>query len=145
MQAASSFHFRTYANAFVIFALLAGAVYFLNVSNTTADLGKSASGIETPLEVLIKARDLRSELQNEAAMGKFFPKNPRVHIANVSNDNRTPFRMFVHDPKDCAYMSKPLYFKHNFEGNFLTQLHEAMLTLSPDEYFVDIGANVRNY
>ena len=83
-------------------------------------------------------------LTSEDEIKSTFVKNPSGRLADVSvpEVQGVDYKMFVHDPKYCKYISKSILEQHSWEGDHARRLINAMNAVNGGGSMLDIGANV---
>ena len=73
-----------------------------------------------------------------------FRHNPRARLAHINKPSS--FRLYVHDPKECQWISGTILKKHKFEAHIQKQILQILRKVSNGtEYFMDIGANLGTF
>jgi len=85
----------------------------------------------------------KSGIQRVTSVGRI-QKNPNFQVAFVQGFEQE-FRMLVHDPEECIYISKALLEKHAFEPDLVADVLTALNTSRPNGVFLDIGSNIGTY
>jgi FkbM family methyltransferase len=84
---------------------------------------------------------------SESEIARKFEKNPTgrlavVSISGIAMGTDVTYKMFVHDPKHCKYISKSILEEHIWEGDFAARIINALQAVNGGGWFIDIGANV---
>jgi FkbM family methyltransferase len=106
----------------------------------------SAGGFDSTVLYVQPSTIIESEIATK------FTKNPTGRLADVAITGVTKggggkggdvrYKMFVHDPKYCKYISKSILEQHLWEGDFASRIINALKAVNGDGWFIDIGANV---
>ena len=86
---------------------------------------------------------VKRTIVKESEVSTAFKHNPTARLADVKvPGTELAFKMYVHDPKLCKYMSRSILEQHSWEGHHASRLIKAVKAVPGRNFFLDIGANV---